>query len=79
MTGVLDEVRFWSQVVGDAKRTIVCPPDLESRVKGYIDARGMSGILTVVANPYCPPETIMIIDEQAIAATLARPIRPRLS
>lgn len=70
MTDVLTEVRFWAQVTGDAKRAIVCPPDLESRIKGWIDARGMSGILTVNATSLCPPGRIIVIDEPAIEASI---------
>lgn len=78
---VLTEVRFWSQVIGDAKRTVLCPPDLESRCKGYVDARGLAGLITVKASRACPPNQILVIDEQAIEADmrefLARPIRIR--
>lgn len=81
MADVLTEVKFWSQVFGDAKRTILCPPDLESRVKGYIAARGMGGVLTVEASPVCPPEQIIVIDEQGMTADFwaaaAQPIRVR--
>lgn len=65
---MLTEVRFWAQVIGDAKRTVLCPPDLESRCKGYVDARGLSGIITVVASPGCPPDQIFVIDTPAIQA-----------
>ena len=77
---ILTEVSFWMQVMGDAKRTIVCSPDLESRVKGWIDARGMGHLLKMVANQACPDNRIIIIDEQALAADLAASIqryRPR--
>lgn len=73
----LTEVRFWAQVIGDAKRTIVCNPDLESRIKTWIDVRSMSGILKVEPNPYCPMDRVFVIDEQAINATLDRPLRLR--
>lgn len=82
MSDVLTEVRFWSQVIGDAKRTIVCPPDLESRIKGWIDARGMDWMLKVVVNSACPASQILLIDEQAIAADFAESIqhyRPRFT
>ena len=81
MNDVLNEVRFWAQVVGDSKRTVVCPPDLESRCKGFVDARGLGGLITVKTSPYVPAETIFVIDEQGIDASLRkmsqRPIRLR--
>lgn len=41
----LDEVRFWAQVITDAERTVVCSPDLESRVKGWVEARQLGGMI----------------------------------
>lgn len=69
MTDVLTEVRFWSQVMTDAKRTVHCPPDLESRIKGWVDARGMGGLVKVITNPMCPPNQVFVIDEAAIEAS----------
>ncbi|MGH9252638.1 MAG: hypothetical protein ACRD0W_24445 [Acidimicrobiales bacterium] len=69
---MLTEIRFWSQVIGDAKRIILCSPELESRVKSWIDARGMGGVLTVKASRGCPDDRIFIIDQGAMAATMAK-------
>jgi hypothetical protein len=77
MSDVLTEVRFWAQVIGDAKRTVMCSPDLESRCKGYVDARGLSGLITVKASRYVPENQIFVIDDGAVAATIARPVKPR--
>lgn len=78
---VLTEVQFWAQVMTDAKRTVLCSPDLESRLKGYVDARGMGGLITVVASPGCPDGQLFVVDEQAMRASrneqLAKPIRLR--
>ena len=63
MSEMLTEVRFWAQVIGDAKRTIICDPDLESRIKAWIDARGMGGILAVSPSPYVPRNTILILSD----------------
>ena len=68
---VLTEVRFWQQVMTDSERTIICEPDLESRIKGWIDARGLGGLITVEASPYCPPGRLIILDPHAIDAALA--------
>ena len=34
----------------DAKQTVICPPELESRCKGYVEARGLGGLITIEAN-----------------------------
>lgn len=81
MSDILTEVRFWTQVIGDAKRTVFCSPDLESRVKGWIDARGMGHLLTVKATQGCPDTQVFIVDERGIEAewqqVLSRPVRIR--
>lgn len=71
---MLTEVRFWAQVIGDSKRTVICTPDLESRVKGWVDARDMGALIKVIANPACPPNQIFVIDEQAIEANFQQSI-----
>lgn len=73
--GMLDEVRFWAQVTGDAKRTVVCSPDMESRVKGWVDARGLGGVLTVKASPVCPDDRVLLVDEQAIDAAFRESVQ----
>lgn len=81
MNDTLTEVQFWAQVIGDAKRTVMCPPDLESCCKGYVEARGLGGIITVKASPAVPDNQLYVIDTGALAASLAeltsRPIRLR--
>lgn len=81
MSDVLTEVRFWTQVIGDQKRTVFCSPGLESRVKGWIDARGMGHLLTVKASQGCPDTQVFMVDEQGIEAewqqVLSRPVRIR--
>lgn len=79
MNDMLTEVRFWAQVVGDAKRTVMCPPDLESRCMGYVAARGIEGLITVKASPMVPADRIFVIDEQAIGAAWARPVNGLLA
>lgn len=78
MSDMLTEVRFWAQVIGDAKRTVVCNPDLESRIKGWVDARGMGGIIKVEPSPHAPMDRVFVIDEQAIAAAKNRPFQIRM-
>jgi hypothetical protein len=67
----LTEVRFWAQVLTDSKRTVVCNPDLESRIKGWVEARLMGGLITVVPNPFCPADQVFVIDKHALAASIA--------
>jgi hypothetical protein len=71
----LTEVHFWAQVIGDAKRTVICSPDLESRVKGWVEARGMGGIITVQAGPFVPDNRLYIIDTPALDASLQQSIQ----
>ena len=66
MSEPLTELRFWQQVIGDARRTVLCPPEMESRCKGYVDARGLGGVITVKASPVCPDDRLYVMDEQAL-------------
>lgn len=68
MSDPLTEVRFWSLVGEISRRTIICSPELESRVKGYIDARGVGGLLTVQTSRHVPEDKIFVIDEGAVEA-----------
>lgn len=76
---MLTELRFWAQVTGDARRTIICPPDLESRIKGWLSARGLLGFHAVEVHEYMPDGRIFVVDQGAINAYMAqamnRPIR----
>ena len=65
MSDPLTELRFWQQVIGDARRTVLCPPEMESRCKGYVDARGLGGVITVKATPVCPDDRIYVMVETA--------------
>ena len=75
---MIDEIRFWQQVLTDSERTVICNPDLESRCKGYVAARGLEGVITVEASPACPVDQIFVFDHNALEANLrqvlARPI-----
>lgn len=65
----ITEVRFWLQVMTDARRTVFCPPEWESRCKGYVDARGLGGLIKVVAHPWMPPNQLVVVDENAMEAS----------
>jgi hypothetical protein len=64
----LENLRFWMQTFEDSRRTLLCPPDLESRVKGYVDAHGLGGVVQVKASPIIPDGQVMIVDENALEA-----------
>lgn len=64
----LTEARFWEQVLVDGHRTVYCPPEWESRCKGYVAARGLVGMVTVVAHPYVPNGQLLVVDDQAMEA-----------
>lgn len=65
----LTEVRFWAQVLTDSERTICCSPDNESRIKCWIDARGMAGLYKVIASPLVPDDRLVVVDEHAVEAS----------
>ncbi len=77
---VLDDVRFWAQVVGDAKRTIIVHTSWESDIRWLCEVEGWNH-LTVKPSPFIPVNTFLVLDEQAIEAQmrqdLRRPIRYR--
>jgi hypothetical protein len=54
--------------MGDAKSTVFCSPENESRCKGYVDARGMGGLITIKASPGVPDDRLFIVDEGAMRA-----------
>lgn len=51
MSDALTDVRFWAQVLTDSKRTVACSPENESRCKGYVTARGLGGLITILVSP----------------------------
>lgn len=57
-----DDVRFWAQILEDSRRTLICPPDLESRVKTRIAAMGLDRQFTVMVSPYAPDGAIYLVD-----------------
>jgi hypothetical protein len=66
---VLTEALFWAQVLTDAQRTVICPPEWESRCKGYVDARRLGGLIKVIASPWIPGDRIVVMDEHVIEAS----------
>jgi hypothetical protein len=66
----LDEVRVWSLVGDLTKRTVVCSPDNESRVKTWLAARGMDGTISVVVNRFVRDDQLIVMDTDGLRANL---------
>jgi len=62
----LDEVRFWLIMLEEVKRTIICSPEAESRIKSGLEARGLAGLNKVIVSRACPDGQVYIIDEGAL-------------
>ncbi|NUS01889.1 MAG: hypothetical protein HOV97_04920 [Nonomuraea sp.] len=65
---VLTDVRFWMQVMRDAKRTIICPPEMAEAVLERVCEFDMQDHFDVQGSPACPPKSILVIDSQALEA-----------
>ncbi|WP_432147947.1 hypothetical protein [Streptomyces sp. bgisy029] len=63
-----DELRFTTQVVNDAKRTLLCEPDAVDEVRALVKAMGAAGTFEVKASAVCPQGKILVLDEQALTA-----------
>lgn len=64
----LTDLRFWDQVCGDARRTVVAHPDKVERLRAAVAEAGLDGMVTVLANPILTPEQAYVIDTPAIEA-----------
>lgn len=65
---ILDDIRFYQQVIEDARRTVICSPDLESRVKAHLDVHGLTDAWDVVVNPYLCDDHLYVVDHNALEA-----------
>ncbi|WP_225811316.1 hypothetical protein [Streptomyces spinosus] len=64
-----NDIRFWDQIQGDAKRTVLCEQHRAEEIRAAVEERGYGHILTVLASPYCPEGKLLIIDEGAMEAS----------
>ncbi|MFB8182608.1 hypothetical protein ACFC8N_42795 [Streptomyces sp. NPDC055966] len=64
---LVNDIRFWDQIQGDAKRTVICEPHRAAEVRALIDQRGYDHV-TVLASLACPEGQFLVIDEQALEA-----------
>jgi hypothetical protein len=72
---ILDDVRFWNQVVQDSRRTLLVPPDLESRAIEMVKAHGVAHVITVKVSEVLPANTVYVVDEQGLEADMAEAIQ----
>lgn len=74
-----EEARFFAQIIGDAQRTILCEPHRVDEIREAVARFGMAGIVTVKSSRVCPVGKLLVLDEQAMEASLrqaaSRPIR----
>lgn len=68
MSQIYDDVQFWLIALTESQRTVICSPELESRLKTQVDARGLGAVLTVVPSRMCPAGCVYVMDENAIDA-----------
>ncbi|MEU0670384.1 hypothetical protein ABZ508_33225 [Streptomyces lavendulocolor] len=76
---ILNDIRFYSQIFEDAKRTLYCPPSQADAVRNIVDEHELGHLYTVSASPVVPAGRIIMVDEQALDAATQqaaqRPIR----
>lgn len=58
---ILDDIKFWMQVVDDSKRIIYCRPELTVRLRAEVILRGWDSFLTVEPTKNLPIGTDMIL------------------
>lgn len=66
---MLTDIRFYEQIVGDAKRTIICQPSMLDAIREVVEARGVGHVYTVRASLACPDGKLLVLDEQAMEAS----------
>ncbi|HEY9370440.1 hypothetical protein [Streptomyces sp.] len=72
---MLTDVRFYEQVLGDARRTILCPPGLVDTIKAAVDVYDAGGLFQVVASQCCPEGRLLVIDEQGMEAAMRETVQ----
>lgn len=66
---LVNDLRFWDQIQGDAKRTALCEPHRAEEIQAAIDERGYSDTITVRASAACPEGQLIVLDEAAMEAS----------
>lgn len=65
---MLTDIRFYGQVLGDAQRTILCPPALVEQVQAVVDRYEAGGRYRVAASLACPTDRLLVLDEVGVEA-----------
>ncbi len=55
----------------ESKRTVYCEPGKEHGLRAAADQKGLGDILTIKPSPACPEGKLLMVDENAIAASEA--------
>ena len=66
---IYNNLAFWRQIRGDAKRTVLCEPHRFDELQALIEERGYGDVITVRASAACPEGQFLILDEAAMEAT----------
>lgn len=64
----VDDLRFWEQIRGDAKRTIVVHPEKVERVQAAAISADVLDLVTVLGNPILDLDQAFVIDIPAMEA-----------
>ncbi|MGW2938614.1 hypothetical protein ACWDA7_44185 [Streptomyces sp. NPDC001156] len=64
-----NDLRFWDQIQGDAKRTVLCEPHRLDEIRAAVEELGLDAIITLRASQYCPAGQLLVIDEGAVEAS----------
>lgn len=59
-----ERLAVWQAEMAESERTIVCPAEHEARVRADLGWTGWK----IVVSPFCPPDTLLMIDEHALQA-----------
>lgn len=65
-----EELALIAQEQGDAKRTLICKPERTDEVRTAVARMGRSHLYAVRASVACPHGKILVLDEQALQASM---------
>lgn len=65
----LENLRLCMQELNDSERTIICSPELESRVKTMVAQSATPGLFDVRVMPGSPDTVVYVLDHNAAEAT----------
>lgn len=74
MAGASDDEKFWQQITGDARRTLLCEPHRLDEFQRAVAQRGLGGV-TVRASPACPEGKALVLDDSAMEASWRQTIQ----